>query len=101
MMMMNGQFINTNKGYIEQKRERKRRQRLLCKQAKGPATEVAVYTCERGKERKRQEQEREQRRVEEHETRTEEKNQKRLRDTTAVGREKHQTRAEKNKSSEA
>ena len=46
MMMMNGQFINTNKGYIGQKRERKRRQRLPCKQAKGPATEVAVYTCE-------------------------------------------------------
>ena len=44
LMMMNGQFINTNKSYIEQKRERKRRQRLPCKQAKGPATEVAVYT---------------------------------------------------------
>ena len=46
MMMMNGQFINTNKGYIEQKREKKGRQGLPCKQAKRPATEVAVYTCE-------------------------------------------------------
>ena len=101
MMMMNVQFINTNKGYIEQERERKRRQRLPCKQAKGPATEVAVYTCECGEKGKIQEQEREHRRAEEHETRAEEKSQRRLRDTTAVGREEHQTRAEKNNSSEA
>ena len=44
-MKMNGPFININKAYIEQQRERREATRTTMQKAKGPATEVTMYTC--------------------------------------------------------